>query len=138
MVVACEKDINFSVFHFISKNPSRPAESTSSLKKVSIISAILLMLLASFETQFVVVIVFLDIPTRVRRLITTHASNSNQAWVSLFQTYMSKRSSDALAYRYGVRVYVVLKGSNHAEIDVLAVQWVTVVQPCLLSVDKKS
>ena len=61
-MVACEKDINFSVFHYIYKNPSRPAESTSSLKKVSIISTILLLLLASFETQFFVVNALFDIP----------------------------------------------------------------------------
>ena len=51
---------------------------------------------------------------------------------------MSKRSNDTLVYRYGVRVYVVLKGSNHVEIDVLVVQSDTIVQPCLPPVDKKS
>ena len=100
------------------KKASRLAQLTSSLKETSIISTVLLMLLASFETQYVVVNVLFDIPTLVRRLVINHASNPNQARFSLFQTYMSKRSSDALAYRHVVRMYVMLKGSNHADTDV--------------------
>ena len=71
-------------------------------------------------------------------VVVTHTSNSKHARASLFQTYMSKRSSGTLTYRHSMRVYVVLKGSNHAEIGILVVQVGTTVLPSLVALVNKS